>query len=113
MKYENFTDSGILFARAKRIPGTRSCHRFNPISSSILEIMRTSDEDDCPIKCNLEIGAKQLQFDLIGKFVACILDNNWWIDVVKDVSEIDSEVQLMQFNSGAKTFRWTTKEDVC
>ena len=74
------------YARAKRIPGTRSCHRFNPISSSILEIMRTSNEDDYPVKCNLEIGAKELQFDLIEKFVACILDNNWWIGVVKDVS---------------------------
>ena len=31
------------YARVKRIPGIRSCHRFKPISSSILEIMRTSD----------------------------------------------------------------------
>ena len=57
--------------------------------------MRTSDEDDCPIKCNLEIGAKELQLDLIGKFVACIIDSNWWIAVVKAVSEGDLEVQLM------------------
>ena len=75
--------------------------------------MRTSDADDCPIKCNLEIGAKELQSDLIGKFIACIIDSNWWVGVVKEVSEGDSEVQLMQFNSGAKTFRWPTIEDIC
>ena len=70
--------------------------------------MRTSDADDCPIKCNLEIGAKELQSDLLGKFIACIIDSNWWVGVVKEVSEGDSEVQLMQFNSGTKT-----KEDIC
>ena len=79
------------YARVKRIPGIRICHRFKRISSSILEIMRTSDGDDCSIKCNLEIGAKELQLDLIGKFFAYIIDSNWSIGVVKEVSEGDTD----------------------
>ena len=61
--------------------------------------MRTSNEEDRPIKCYLEIGAKELQLDLVEKCVACIIDSNWWVGVVKEVSEGDSEVQLMQFDS--------------
>ena len=39
----------------------------------MLETMRTSDANDCPIKCNLEIGAEKLQSDLAGKFIASSL----------------------------------------
>ena len=59
-KTKSFTEQ---ICTCQEDPGIRSCHRFKPISSFILDFMRTSDEDDCPIKWKLEIGAKELQLE--------------------------------------------------
>ena len=104
------------YAQAKRIPVARSYHRFRPIGSSILEIMRTSEQEDYLIKFHLNnVNDKVVSSDLIGSYAACTFDSIWWIRVAEEASEdeADIEIKLMQFNPGTKTFRLPTKEDKC
>ena len=43
------------FAHARRVPGTRSFHRFKPIGLNVLEVMRSSDQQDDSLTLNFEI----------------------------------------------------------
>ena len=43
------------FAHARRVPGTRSFHRFKPIGLNVLEMMRSSDQIDDSFTLNFEI----------------------------------------------------------
>ena len=101
---------------AKRIPGTRSFHRFRPINSTTLEIMRTSDQENSSIRFEFEnLNEKELPSVSIGNYVACTYDNNWWVGIIEQAfyEEGDTEVNFMHFNQRTKTFKWPDREDKC
>ena len=103
------------FASAKTIPGTRSFHRFRPLNSSVLDIMRTSDQENFSLRFDFEKDAQVFPLASIGNYVACVYDNNWWIGIIEQVfdEEGDTEIKLMHFNPRTRTFKWPSREDAC
>lgn len=102
------------FLYTQRIPGTRSFHRFKPINSSNIEVMRSSDQVDS-IKYDIDSSAKKEPSLIIGSYIACIYDNNWWIGLVLEVfnEDEDADIKFMHYNQKTKTFKWPSREDKC
>ena len=49
----------------------------------------------------------------IGRYVACVHDNNWWIGTILNTSSEDEEVKFMHPKGPSVSFKWPRRDDIC
>ena len=108
------------FASGRTIPGTRSYHFLQPISTSVIQYKRTAKDPSFAGSFNItgeneEEKQVSLQLIRINDYLACRYDEQWWIRLVTDVSEEqqDVEVSFMHPHGPSRNFRWPTRADIC
>lgn len=114
-------DLKVRFDLAKTIKGTRGFHFFKPLSNNRLGMKRLSSDDDVfDFIINISSSHSDVRIcDLheitVGKFVAAVYDDKWYIGMVETV-ELENEDFLINFmlpNGPARSFHWPTAKDLC
>lgn len=73
------------------VVGTRSYHKYVPVSESIVRCYFTSDSKehaDHPVSSSIPLSLKRKDS------IACVYDNQWWIGEVVDVSNENDDVMV-------------------
>ena len=103
------------FENTYPVPGTRSFHMYEPLSSSSVGAKRCSEDKQHALKHDLlqeeQVHKKVNVFD----FVACLYDLKWWIGIAMDVNDEEGDilVKFMHPNGPARSFSWPSNDDVC
>lgn len=104
------------FALAKTVPGTRSYHQFEPVSSSSIRMKRES----CSSHFNTfnfteEEKSTSIKVDdiLINSYLACSIDDHWFYGIAlsKDENELEVEVKLMRPYGPSPSFFWPSDRE--
>lgn len=102
------------FSTIKTIVGTRSQHRFVPVSKDEILLYRLS-EDNCCTRTAVSCGVNIVERDNIirdqcqpGKYVAAVYGNDWYIGLIYERLEEhdDLRVQFMKNNRVRNHLRW-------
>ena len=108
------------FELACTIKGTRGFHYFKAISSTKLAMKRTSQDEEFSFEVNLELAPVSddfLQSLKENEFLCVVYDKMWYIGVIKEVDNCNSDVLLDFMHPGGpsrtRTFHWPQKRDVC
>lgn len=105
------------FESIKTISGTRSHHRFVPLSSATLNMYRLSCDDlhtTVAISSVTDFTANELNIT-IGQYVAAVYDGQWYIGTIteKSAEHGDVLVNFMSRNSRTNTLCWPARTDEC
>ena len=106
------------FSLGRTIPGTRSYHYFEPVSTSTIAFKYTAEEDTFLGTFNIS-GEKGKFLSITSAkasdFVACRYDKKWWIGMVKEfcMEENDFKISFLHPPGPCLSFHWPQREDVC
>jgi len=102
---------------AKTIPGTRSFHYFEPISSYQIGAKRISSDSKFGLVFSFKKSpqVKEPVAINVGNYLACkYVDGTTWIANVQDVSEDEeATVKFLHPQFPAATYFWPCREDSC
>lgn len=91
------------------VVGTRSYHKYVPVSESIVRCYFTSDSkeyEDHPVSSSIPLSLKRKDS------IACVYDNQWWIGEVIDVSNENDDVMVHFYHPpGPRTSFKLSQED--
>ncbi|KAG1665912.1 ARL14 effector protein [Nymphon striatum] len=111
------TTLGKRFLLGHTIPGTRSFHHFEPLSSNSVGYKRTSQD---PSYTGIYTFQTQLSSVLHSSaspmdYVVCRYDDNWWIGIVQERNQEENDVLIyfMHPHGPSTRFQWPTREDIC
>ena len=100
---------------SKRLPGTRSHHHFVPLDGK-LEMRRVSG-DKYWMTVDLVTDTASTSFNKHnchpGMYLACVYDNEWYIGIVREISEDSDDVFIKFLKKDGVNFMWPRKEDEC
>ena len=111
------------FDTAITVKGTQQFHRFVPVSKSMLQVYKLSDQvsppDVVPVSHSNDVepapeAAQDL--DVVEQnFVCCIYDGFPWIGMVENISEEfgDFYINFMHPHGPSKQFKWPLDADKC
>ena len=93
-------------SQARTLPGTRSFHYFQPISSNIIGAKRVSDDEEFSLEFNLTgtVSDDSAHDAKPSNFVICRYDDNYWIGIL---------VNFMHPHCPAFSFHWPSRKDIC
>ena len=123
----SFEQQEIRFNGAKRVAGTRSHHPYVPRQDGRLMVKRVSGCNQAAFEAVVYpdtlasstgsgcMRSIKLHHCEIGKYVACIYDDKWWIGLIRDVSEEEGDVLIsfMHPHCPGASFHWPGREDIC
>ncbi|CAH0394865.1 unnamed protein product [Bemisia tabaci] len=107
------------FSIATTVPGTRSFHYFERLSSFKLITKRISADQTTPLVFdydkNDDTFSKVMEELYENCYVACFYDQDWYFGVVEELhkDEQDVKVRFMHPNGPTTFFYWPRKEDIC
>ena len=106
------------YSRVSTVPGTRSHHSFVPVEDLKLEIRRISaDTFFTTVQMGGLQGIKSQESSTfeVGKYVACMYDEDWYIGIVEARSEEqqDLHIKFMQKGATGHSLLWPQKDDTC
>ena len=106
------------YSHVSTVPGTRSHHSFVPVEEMKLEIRRISaDSFFTTVQMGGFQGIKPQESSTVevGKYVACMYDEDWYIGVVEARSEEqqDKFIKFMQKGATGQSLLWPRKDDIC
>ncbi|KAG1698830.1 U11/U12 small nuclear ribonucleoprotein [Nymphon striatum] len=92
------TTLGKRFLLGHTIPGTRSFHHFEPLSSNSVGYKRTSQD---PSYTGIYTFQTQLSSVLHSSaspmdYVVCRYDDNWWIGIVQERNQEENDIEFLQ-----------------
>ena len=123
----NVQQQEMRFHDAKTVAGTRSHHSYRPHQDGRLIVKRVSSCNETAFEAvvypdSMATSARsdpkrsvELHHCEIGKYVACIFDDKWWIGLIRDASEEEGDVLIsfMHPHGPAALFHWPRREDMC
>ena len=108
------------FELAQTVKGTQQFHRYVPISTSMLQVYRLSNQssppDAVPISSRNPQVEPPVQLEIAEQnFVCCLYDGSPWIGMVDEISEEfgDFHINFMHPRGPTKQFSWPSKVDHC
>ena len=106
------------FSLGCTIPGTRSYHYFEPVSTSTIAFKYTAEEGTFLGTFNISGEKGKLLSITSAKssdFVACRYYKKWWIGMVQEVclEENDFIVSFLHPPGPCISFQWPQREDIC
>ncbi|KAG1676395.1 hypothetical protein GQR58_014302 [Nymphon striatum] len=111
------TTLGKRFLLGPTIPGTRSFHHFEPLSSNSVGYKRTSQD---PSYTGIYTFQTQLSSVLHSSaspmdYAVCRYDDNWWIGIVQERNQEENDVLIyfMHPHGPSTRFQWPIREDIC
>ena len=123
----NVQQQEMRFHDAKTVAGTRSHHSYRPHQDGKLIVKRVSGCNETAFEAvvypdNMATSTRsdskrsvELHHCEIGKYVACIYDDKWWVGLIRDASEEEGDVLIsfMHPHGPAASFHWPRREDMC
>ena len=106
------------------MPGTRSYHQFIPISETLIGAKRISEQDDFTSIYEFAGGKTNYNENsgstyLIGDYIACIYDLDWYIGRVESVCEEEGDMNIRFMHPKGSGWRypknifWPARDDFC
>ena len=117
----------LRFLDIKELPGTRSCHQFIPLNTTLIGAKRYSEQVDFTMTFDFSKQRKNINYNItdhnvvsylkIGDYVACIYDHDWYIGTVEIVCEEEGDLQIRFLHPKGpgrpmNCFFWPPKEDI-
>ncbi len=107
------------FMTAQKIPGTRNHHCFVPQENAEMVISRISSDLAHMVATRVPVedqGTVRVQYKS-GQYVSAVYDREWYVGIIMDVSEENSDV-LINFmtrkdDTTPPTFKWPRRRDEC
>jgi hypothetical protein len=112
------------FESLKTVAGTRSHHRFIPLTTSSIGMRRLSS-DAFQTTVTLAAGDNEVKNDISaesipqnitpGQYVAAVYDGKWYIGMVTEWSQEHGDVVInfMTRNVDSNTITWPSRKDEC
>ena len=107
------------YADGDTVAGTRSCHHFEPTSTTSIRAKQLSDDESYLIdnhSFNVMPAAEEMEKALRpNDYAACLFDGYWWVVLVKEVNIENKDVTCKFMHPHGPTqnnnFHWPPRED--
>ena len=76
------------------VPGTSSFHQFVPVGEHTIATKRCSDDNSFVLIHSLYCQAFNVENVHINDFVSCLYENTWWIGLVMEIDNEQTDVRV-------------------
>ena len=100
------------------VEGTRSCHFFQPVSTSCISAKYLSSENFFSISHSFQVTSEEATARVIeslkpSEYITCVYGNHWWLALVCEVNRDQRDVycKFMHPHGYTENFYWPSRDD--